>query len=171
MPKYAEALQLGSDALAGRLDAAHRTMRRMKDFLRTIIEEHRAEFDSGSLTDFIDAYIEKVDESNGDGSSFDNGLAQLEQVLVELFFAGSETTSSTLTWAILFLVLHPDIQNRVRQETLDIVGRSEVPRLCHKKDMPFTEATIMEIQVRPDQGSGGVRLSRRRVEYGIQKSY
>ncbi|KFP71528.1 Cytochrome P450 2J6, partial [Acanthisitta chloris] len=29
---------------------------------------------------------------------------------LDLLFAGTETTSSTIRWALLFMVMHPDIQ-------------------------------------------------------------
>ncbi|MDP2438658.1 MAG: cytochrome P450, partial [archaeon] len=44
---------------------------------------------------------------------------------VNLFiFAGHETTSSTLTWALYFLAQHPDIMRRVRDE-IDAIGGVE----------------------------------------------
>ena len=38
------------------------------------------------------------------------GRINLTNTLLDLFFAGSETTSSTLTWGILYLILNPDKQ-------------------------------------------------------------
>jgi len=36
--------------------------------------------------------------------------------------AGMETTSSTLSFAILYLIQYPDIQKRIHQELDEIVG-------------------------------------------------
>jgi hypothetical protein len=32
----------------------------------------------------------------------------------DLFIAGSKTTSTTLTWSVLYMARHPDIQQRVQ---------------------------------------------------------
>ena len=54
--------------------------------------------------------------------------------------------SSTLSWATLYLMLHPDVQSRVRDEIFRVVGRDRAPGLSDRSSMPFTEATILEIQ-------------------------
>ena len=40
--------------------------------------------------------------------------------LFDLFFAGGETTATTLHWAMLFLIHHPDIQEKCRQQILEV---------------------------------------------------
>ena len=37
----------------------------------------------------------------------------LVHVISDMFGAGTDTTSNTLVWAILYLILDPDIQNKV----------------------------------------------------------
>lgn len=39
-----------------------------------------------------------------------------------MYFAGHETTGTTVTWTMMLLALHPQWQNRVRQEIVDICG-------------------------------------------------
>jgi cytochrome P450 len=36
--------------------------------------------------------------------------------MIDLFFAGMETTSSSLLWTFLYMIHHPDIQQKVHQE-------------------------------------------------------
>jgi len=42
------------------------------------------------------------------------GEKNLTNLLLDLFIAGSETTSTTLNWAMLYMVLNPDIQKKVQ---------------------------------------------------------
>lgn len=48
----------------------------------------------------------------------------LRVVLLDLFGAGAETTSTTLTWTFLLLALNPDKQEKLFKEIRDVVGFS-----------------------------------------------
>jgi len=41
------------------------------------------------------------------------GRINLLNLLLDLFVAGSETSSSTLNWAMLYMLLNPEIQKKV----------------------------------------------------------
>jgi len=62
--------------------------------------------------DFIDVYLEKVDSTKDENSSFygTQGLANLQRSLTDLFGAGSETSSSVLLFAFLYMIKYPDVQ-------------------------------------------------------------
>ncbi|XP_030063528.1 cytochrome P450 2D15 isoform X2 [Microcaecilia unicolor] len=64
----------------------------------------------------------------------------------DLFSAGTETTSTTLRWALLFMLLHPDIQSKVHEEIDQMIGRERKPVLGDQVNMPFTNAVIHESQ-------------------------
>ncbi|XP_062887821.1 cytochrome P450 2J2-like, partial [Mobula hypostoma] len=66
--------------------------------------------------------------------------------LLGLFAAGTETTSTTLSWDLLFMVLHPDVQSRVHEEIDRVIGKGRRPRLEDREEMPFTNAVIHETQ-------------------------
>lgn len=51
---------------------------------------------------------------------------QLLVVLLDLFLAGSETTSSMLSFVILLLLKHQDVQTKVHAELDTVVGDREV---------------------------------------------
>jgi cytochrome P450 len=46
------------------------------------------------------------------------GRQNLVATMLDLFIAGSETTSTTLTWSVLYMARHPDIQQRVQVGSL-----------------------------------------------------
>ncbi|XP_006816322.1 cytochrome P450 2U1-like, partial [Saccoglossus kowalevskii] len=71
---------------------------------------------------------------------------QLKYTLADLFAAGTETTATTLKWGLLLMVLHPEIQDRVFNEIDQVVGENRLPRLDDRKNLPYTEATLLEIQ-------------------------
>ena len=67
----------------------------------------------------------KKKEANGETESFlymEQGLRSLICCLHDLFIAGSETTSTTLLWSIVFLMRHPEIQERIHTELDGVFG-------------------------------------------------
>lgn len=51
---------------------------------------------------------------------------QLLVLLLDLFMAGSETTSSTLSFIIYLLIKHPHVQTKVYEELEAVVGNRDV---------------------------------------------
>ncbi|XP_027896306.1 cytochrome P450 2K1-like isoform X2 [Xiphophorus couchianus] len=65
--------------------------------------------------------------------------------IMNLFSGGTETTSSTLRWAFLFMAKYPKIQDQVRQELRNVIGSRQV-QVEDRQNLPFTDAVIHEIQ-------------------------
>uniref|UniRef100_A0A8B9QKC5 Cytochrome P450 2J6-like n=1 Tax=Apteryx owenii TaxID=8824 RepID=A0A8B9QKC5_APTOW len=70
----------------------------------------------------------------------------LSQTILDLFLAGVETTATTLRWALLYMVVYPDIQEKVQKELDTVLGRSHLICYEDRKKVPYTNAVIHEIQ-------------------------
>jgi cytochrome P450 len=122
------------------------------NFIGNVINKHIVDFKSNKEAvkedpnDFIDAFLVQIDSSVA-GSTFHGelGCQNLKAGLLDLLIAGSETTSTVLTWAILFMIKHPDIQTKVRNEILVEVGSSILVHLEDRLRLPYTEAVVQEI--------------------------
>lgn len=64
-------------------------------------------------------------DAEENGFSHDN----LRLVTADLFAAGSETTSTTLRWAILYMLLHPKIQSKSAKHLQPSFFCSEIEHL------------------------------------------
>ena len=71
---------------------------------------------------------------------------QLQSRLIPQFIAGTEPTASVLSFGLLYMVREPEVQDRVRAEIHDVLGTTRFPESSDRQDLPFTEATIMEVQ-------------------------
>ncbi|XP_035686088.1 cytochrome P450 2J1-like [Branchiostoma floridae] len=112
--------------------------------VREEIEEHKKTFDANDIRDFIDTFILEMKNKEGDDDS-DFTDRQLEYLIADLFLAGTETTSSTLYWGLLYLLRHPDIQEKVHQEIDGTIGQDVTPSLTHRDQLPYTQAVITEV--------------------------
>uniref|UniRef100_A0A2R8MKE3 Cytochrome P450 2D6 n=1 Tax=Callithrix jacchus TaxID=9483 RepID=A0A2R8MKE3_CALJA len=128
---------------------AGKVLRSQKAFLAQLDEllnEHRMTWDPAqpprNLTDAFLAEMEKAKENPK--SSFND--ENLRMVVADLFLAGMVSTSITLAWGLLLMILHPDVQRRVQQEINDVIGQARPPEMGDQTRMPYTTAVIHEVQ-------------------------
>ena len=118
------------------------------DLMHENIMKHKETLDPNEPRDFTDMMLIEIERTTEESSSLYGqfGIDNLKVTLFDLFLAGSETTSTTLTWAALYMVRYPEIQTRVQEELDQVVGGDRLPSIKDRPDLPYTEAVIMEIQ-------------------------
>ncbi|XP_035686681.1 cytochrome P450 2U1-like [Branchiostoma floridae] len=121
-----------------------RNQAKLINHIRDRIKEHEDTFDPKDIRDFIDAFLLESKKRQGDENST---FTEQEHaaIVYQLFVAGTDTTSTTLRWALLYMILHPDIQEKVQQEIDSVLGPNQEPAMAHRSQMPFTEATLAEV--------------------------
>ncbi|XP_026798736.3 cytochrome P450 2U1 [Pangasianodon hypophthalmus] len=125
-----------------------RVERDITAFLKKIIARHRATLDPENPRDFIDMYLVEMLTQQKPGGSEEDGFSEdyLFYIIGDLFIAGTDTTTNSILWMVLYMCLHPDVQENVQREIDAVVGRGRLPSLTDKGTLPYTEATIMEVQ-------------------------
>ncbi|EAW60493.1 cytochrome P450 2D6 isoform 2 [Homo sapiens] len=130
-------------ALAGKV------LRFQKAFLTQLDElltEHRMTWDPAQPPrDLTEAFLAEMEKAKGNPESSFND-ENLRIVVADLFSAGMVTTSTTLAWGLLLMILHPDVQRRVQQEIDDVIGQVRRPEMGDQAHMPYTTAVIHEVQ-------------------------
>ncbi|CAI5777054.1 cytochrome P450 2J2-like isoform X1 [Podarcis lilfordi] len=115
----------------------------LKSFVREIIEKHKEDWNPSEPRDFIDAYLNEMAKEDAPSSFHEENLLQST---LDLFFAGTETTSTTLHWALLYMAIYPEIQAKVQAEIDSVIGQSRQPAMSDRDSMPYTNAVVHEIQ-------------------------
>ncbi|XP_069590375.1 cytochrome P450 2K1-like isoform X2 [Ranitomeya imitator] len=116
-----------------------------KRFMLKRFTNQRLDFNANNITGFIDAYLLKQEQEATKAQTYFNEENLLISVL-DLFAAGTETTSTTVRWGILLMMKYPEIQKKVQEEIKTHIKPGQLPTVEDRKKMPYTDAVIHEIQ-------------------------
>jgi len=132
--------------LKGLFNKSRQFPQEMREVTSETIQNHFDTYEGEHQRDFIDHYIKKINETEDPNSSFygKKGAANMQRTIMDLFGAGSETTSSILCFTFLYLTRWPEVQKKVQEEIDTMIG-SRTPILEDRQFMPYTEAVIQEV--------------------------
>ena len=104
--------------------------REVEALLRGIITKRETAMKNGHAddSDLLGKLMQSnVEEAHGGGGS-SKPMMTMEDIIGGLklfYFAGMETTSALLAWTLIVLSMHPEWQDRAREEVLEVFGKNE----------------------------------------------
>ncbi|KAL7848138.1 hypothetical protein AOLI_G00228560 [Acnodon oligacanthus] len=116
----------------------------LKNHTRGIVAEHKKTRIPGEPRDIIDCYLDEMEKRGSEGTSLDED--RLVMFLLDLHFAGTDTTSNTILTALLYLATYRDVQVLCQQEIDSVLQAKEHVSYEDRLQMPFVQATIHELQ-------------------------
>ncbi|NWT82087.1 CP2DR protein, partial [Lanius ludovicianus] len=122
-----------------------RGLKEFMDFIDVVVDKHMKTWDPAHTRDLTDVFLKEMEKGK---TAEENGFHynNLRLVTADLFTAGSETSSTTLRWALLYMLLYPEIQSKVQAEIDKVIGRERPPSMMDQASMPYTNAVIHEVQ-------------------------
>ncbi|KAE8611352.1 hypothetical protein XENTR_v10012415 [Xenopus tropicalis] len=115
------------------------------EYLQKIISDHQKTWNPACTRDLIDAFTLQMEKAKGDKENHFNEKNLLFTTF-DLFTAGSETSTTTLRWGLLYMLQYPDVQRKVQEEIDKVIGKSRKPVMADVLQMSYTNAVIHEIQ-------------------------
>ncbi|KAJ8252226.1 hypothetical protein COCON_G00215380 [Conger conger] len=119
---------------------------RFTRFVQKLVREHYISYDKNNICDITHSLIDHCEDRKLDeNSNTQVSDEKIVGIVNDLFGAGFDTVSTFLSWAVMYLVAYPEIQEKLYQELRENVGMDRRPRLSDRSNLPFLEAFIMEI--------------------------
>ncbi|BFZ12387.1 hypothetical protein BsWGS_15427 [Bradybaena similaris] len=110
------------------------------------ISEYSQNLDENNINNFIAAYLIESKKRLKSGTPTTLDGVNLRRVIANLFIAGSETTSTTMLWFMLYMIHHQDVQKKIFKEIEEVVGLERAPTMNDKTKLNYLNAAIMETQ-------------------------
>uniref|UniRef100_A0A2N9G3C1 RNA-directed DNA polymerase n=1 Tax=Fagus sylvatica TaxID=28930 RepID=A0A2N9G3C1_FAGSY len=79
-----------------------------------------------------------------DKAEFKINRTHLKAFLLDLFVAGTSTSSEAMQWTIAELINHPNIFNKVREEIKSVVGSTRLVEESDVSSLPYLQAVVKE---------------------------
>lgn len=117
----------------------------LQQHLRVIINETKDQR-AKSSDSFISLYMDQIARKQKIGQSTALNEESLVQIIDDLFGAGSETTSTTILWSLLFALHHPDVQDKIHKEIVAEIGTERSPTINDKAKLKYLSAFLLETE-------------------------
>ncbi|XP_067829941.1 cytochrome P450 2K1-like isoform X1 [Heptranchias perlo] len=122
-----------------------KNQQKMHNIFNGLLKATKEMMSENNIRSFSEALIMKQQQESGDQDS-ELQKRNLTITTIDLFSAGTETTSNTICWGLLIMMKYSEIQKKVQEEIDRVIGAGRFPRTEDRKLMPYTDAVIHEIQ-------------------------
>uniref|UniRef100_A0A672IMM0 Uncharacterized protein n=1 Tax=Salarias fasciatus TaxID=181472 RepID=A0A672IMM0_SALFA len=109
--------------LPGRHHKVFADIEKTRSFITKKIQAHRETLDPSSPRDYIDCFFNRINQEK-DNPTTEFHEDNLVSTVLDLFLAGTETTSSTIRYALSVMVKYPKIQGKTGGPRLGLSTRS-----------------------------------------------
>ena len=110
-------------------------------------QAHIETYTPGIIRDLTDSFISCYEKEIGKETTKNIGsMDDIASLMCDVSFGGSDTTSTSLAWLFLYMILHPDVQMKVHKELDVVVGNERLPNWTDVENMPYLQATLCEVQ-------------------------
>nr|AGT55835.1 flavonoid 3'-hydroxylase [Lycium ruthenicum] len=118
---------------------------RFDAFLTSILEEHKGKRFGETKKeqgDLLSTLISLKNEDDDNGGKLTE--TEIKALLLNLFVAGTDTSSSTVEWAIAELIRNPRILAQAQQEIDKVVGKNRLVMESDLAQLTYLEAIVKE---------------------------
>ncbi|CAI8602191.1 unnamed protein product [Vicia faba] len=146
-------------------------MERFDTMMERVIREHQEErmkrMEKGEddhVRDLLDILLEVHENENGE---IKFSMENVKAFILDLFMAGTDTSATTIEWAMVELINNPDVMEKARQEIDLITQKSRLIQESDLPELPYLQAIVKEtLRIHPTAPIIGRQTSENCVVYG-----
>ena len=117
----------------------------MIDFMWVHAQRLMSSYSDGANSNFVESFLTNALRNKTDKKRLDKRESHdLKYLLRDFIVAGSETTTSSLSWTLITLANNPAVQEKLHSAINDVIGDSRTYRL--RDNIPYLDAFVWEIQ-------------------------
>uniref|UniRef100_A0A1D5QML3 Cytochrome P450 2E1 n=4 Tax=Macaca TaxID=9539 RepID=A0A1D5QML3_MACMU len=117
----------------------------IKEYVSERVKEHLQSLDPNCPRDLTDCLLVEMEKEKHSAERLYT-MDGITVTVADLFFAGTETTSTTLRYGLLILMKYPEIEEKLHEEIDRVIGPSRIPAIKDRQEMPYMDAVVHEIQ-------------------------
>ncbi|KAJ4912356.1 Cytochrome P450 71A20 [Raphanus sativus] len=116
--------------------------RTFAEFLDRVVQEHVDEGEKKETFDFVDMLLRiQRDETNG----FELDRSDIRLIILDMFIGGMDTTCTTLDWAMMLLIRHPECMKKLQDEIRTYSRHEFYVSEEQVEKMKYIKAVIKEV--------------------------
>ncbi|KAK1407212.1 hypothetical protein QVD17_38826 [Tagetes erecta] len=112
----------------------------IEDRIESNFKRSKDEVEHEGKKDFIQILLDHMDKKDGTSLS----MTQMKALLLDVMLAGTETTATTVEWAMASIMNDHNILKNVQEELVEIVGLNNIVEESHLPKLKYLDATIKE---------------------------
>jgi cytochrome P450 family 2 subfamily U polypeptide 1 len=132
------------------------------EFIEIQISEHeklpRNKDYTDEASDFVFAFFKEIEQRKNKSSDEDHSFVyvcmylnhyflnlsrkQLISVCIDLWFAGFDTSTTTIKWAFVYMLNNNEVQHRIHVEMDEHIGRDRLIEMADRQQLPYTCAVL-----------------------------
>ncbi|KAL0573579.1 hypothetical protein V5O48_008375 [Marasmius crinis-equi] len=113
--------------------------RRDTEFFKALFAGAKDRMEKGDDRDSFASYIIRGQEH------YELSDTEISWLSATIYAGGAETSATAMSWFMLAMVAHPEVQKKCQEELDAVIGRSRTPRLSDQNDLPYIRATAREV--------------------------
>ncbi|WMV53943.1 hypothetical protein MTR67_047328 [Solanum verrucosum] len=131
------------DKFTGLTDRLEKNFKDLDEFYEELIEQHHNPNRPKSMEgDIIDLLLQLKKEQL---TPIDLSLEDIKGILMNVLFAGSDTSASVIIWAMTILIKNPKAMKKVQEEIRYLIGNKGIVKEDDIQNMSYLKAVIKEI--------------------------